>query len=142
MLWFKKYTLGDLSRFPGSSGQNVNTHLGIEFTEIGDDFVAATAPVDQRTIQPWGLLHGGVSCVLAESLGSLAATMCIDPSKQSALGIEINANHLRAVKEGTVTGICKPIRVGKTLHVWQTELFRDDGKLFCISRLTVAIRDT
>lgn len=140
-IWFKPYTLDDLNKFRGTTTEHVNKHLGIDIVEIGDDFLKGTMPVDHRTVQPFGLLHGGVSCVLSETLGSVAAWMCIDADKQMAVGIEINANHLRPVTKGTITGICKPIQVGKSLHVWQTEMFNDEGKMNCISRLTVAIKD-
>lgn len=140
-IWFKPYTLKDLNAFRGTTDDHVNKHLGIEITEIGDGFLKGTMPVDHRTVQPFGLLHGGVSCVLSETLGSVAAWMCIDPEKQRAVGIEINANHLRPVTKGTITGICKPVQVGRSLHVWQTEMYTDEGKMNCISRLTVAIKD-
>jgi 1,4-dihydroxy-2-naphthoyl-CoA hydrolase len=140
-IWFKPYKLEDLNMFRGTTDDHVNKHLGIEITEIGNDFLKGTMPVDHRTVQPFGLLHGGVSCVLSETLGSVAAWMCIDPEKQRAVGIEINANHLRPVTKGTITGICKPTQVGRGLHVWQTEMFTDEGKMNCISRLTVAVKD-
>lgn len=138
-MWFKKYTTDFLNE---NRNDNMGGHLGIEFLEIGDDFIKARMPVDERTRQAFGILHGGASCVLSETLGSVAAWMCIDPLQQMAVGVEINANHLRPVKEGFVTGICKPVKVGRTLHVWNTEIFRDDGKISCVSRLTVAIKDT
>lgn len=141
MIWFKNYTLEDLNTFRGTTAEHVNKHLGIEITEVGEDFLKGAMPVDHRTVQPFGLLHGGVSCVLSETLGSVAAWMCIDAEKQMAVGIEINANHLRPVTKGRITGICKPIQVGRSLHVWQTEMFNDEGKMNCISRLTVAIKD-
>lgn len=141
MIWHKPYTLADLNKFRGTTDEHVNKHLGIEITEVGADFLKGTMPVDHRTVQPFGLLHGGVSCVLSETLGSVAAWMCIDPEKKMAVGIEINANHLRPVTAGTITGICKPIQVGRSLHVWQTEMYTDEGKMNCISRLTVAIKD-
>ncbi len=137
-LWFKPYTLQDLNGFRLN---NMGGHIGIEFTEIGDDFLTATMPVDERTKQPFGILHGGASCVLSESLGSVAAWMCVNPETQRAVGVEINANHLRPVTKGFITGICKPIQTGRTMHVWQTEMFNDEGKMSAISRLTVAIRD-
>jgi len=114
-------------------------HLGIVFTEIGDDYLKATMPVDQRTKQPYGLLHGGASAVLAETLGSIASHLVVDSSKYNCVGIEINANHLRGVREGLVTGIVKPLHTGKTTHVWDIKLYDSRDKLVCVSRLTVAI---
>jgi 1,4-dihydroxy-2-naphthoyl-CoA hydrolase len=136
MTWFKRYELEMLN---GLRNANMAGHLGIEFLEIGDDYLKARMPVDERTMQAFGILHGGASCVLSETLGSVAAWMCIDPSTQRAVGIEINANHLRSASEGFVTGICKPVKIGRSLHVWNTEIFKDDGKLSCTSRLTCAI---
>ncbi|MCB9989492.1 MAG: hotdog fold thioesterase [Rhodospirillales bacterium] len=140
-IWFTAYSLDDLNTARGLRDEHINKHLGITFTEIGADYIKATMPVDERTVQPFGLLHGGASCVLSETLGSVAAWMCVDPEKQRGVGIEINANHLRPVTKGFVTGICKPIHIGRTLHVWNTDIFTDEGKLNCTSRLTVAIRD-
>jgi len=138
MIWFEKY---DLDMLNGLRNANMAQHLGIEFLEIGDDFLKAEMPVDERTKQAFGILHGGASCVLSETLGSVAAWMCIDPKKQRAFGVEINANHIRPVSEGFVTGICKPIQIGRSLHVWNTEIFKEDGKPSCVSRLTCAIKD-
>lgn len=140
-IWFKPYTLEDLNLHRGVMKDHINKHLGIEITEVGDDYLKGTMPVDGRTVQPFGLLHGGASCVLAETLGSVAAWMCVDFEKQRGVGIEINANHLRPVTEGFVTGICKPVHIGRTLHVWQIDMFNDAGKMNCTSRLTVAIKD-
>jgi len=137
-IWFEKYELDMLNSMRTA---NMGGHLGIEFTEIGDGHLTARMPVDERTLQPFGILHGGASCVLSETLGSVAAWMCIDPSKQRAVGIEINANHIKSVSEGYVTGICKPVQAGRKIHVWNTEMFNDEGKLTCVSRLTCAILD-
>ncbi len=137
-IWFEKYDIETLNSLRTA---NMGGHLGIEFTEIGDDHLTARMPVDERTLQPFGILHGGASCVLSETLGSVAAWMCIDPTQQRAVGVEINANHLRPATQGFVTGICKPIKTGRTLHVWNTEMFDDDGKMTCTSRLTCAILD-
>ena len=115
-------------------------HVDIRIIEIGSDFLKATMPVDQRTMQPMGILHGGANVVLAESLGSLAASMVIDPEMKYCVGIDINANHIRAVKAPSkVTGISRPIHLGSTTQVWGIEIFNEDGKLVCISRLTMAI---
>ena len=119
----------------------LNNHLGIEFLEIGSDFILAKMPVDDRTRQSRGMLHGGASCVLAESLGSIASNLCINMRKQKAVGLEINANHLRPVFKGFVTGKATPINVGKSIHVWNIDISNEAGKLNCISRLTTAIVD-
>lgn len=137
MIWFKKYTIADLQSYRNA---NMSQLLGIEFTEMGDDFLKGRMPVDQRTTQPFGILHGGASCVLAETLGSVAAWMCIDPDKDRAVGLEINANHIRAVTKGNVIGTCTPLHLGRRTHVWQTDITEEDtGKRVAISRLTVAI---
>ena len=108
MIWFKDYRLDDLKSFRNT---NMTAHLGFEFTEVGPDFLKGRLPVDNRTTQPFGILHGGASCVLAESLGSVASWMTIDPDKYRAVGIEINANHIRAVTKGHVIGTCTPLHV-------------------------------
>jgi 1,4-dihydroxy-2-naphthoyl-CoA hydrolase len=114
-------------------------HLGIEFTEIGDDFVCGTMPVDKRTLQPYGLLHGGASVALAETLGSMGAAMCVDAAEYQCVGQEINANHLRAARSGLVTGTARPVHVGGRSQVWTIDIINDAGKLVCTSRLTIAI---
>ncbi len=117
-------------------------HLGIEFTEVGSDYIKAKMPVDQRTKQPMGLLHGGASAALSETMGSVAGVLIIeDMSKQSIVGIEINANHLRSAKSGYVYATTKPIKIGRRLQVWNTEIHDDEGKLICTSRLTTMIVD-
>lgn len=124
------------------SKHTISHHLGIEFTEVGTDFVTARMPVDSRTHQPFGILHGGASVVLAETLGSIASFLCLkDPEKQHAVGLEINANHLRPVREGYVYGIVKPIHIGRSTHIWDIRITNEEDKLVCISRLTVAIVD-
>lgn len=140
-IWHKTFTLEDLNDLRGVQKDNINKHLDIRITEIGDDYLKATMPVDERTKQPFGILHGGSSCVLAESLGSIAAWMCIDGDKQRANGFEIHAHHLRPVSSGHVTGICKPIHLGRTTHLWQIDTYNDEGKMNCTVRLSVAIRD-
>jgi len=114
-------------------------HLGIRFTEIGDDFVRGTMPVDARTKQPYGLLHGGASVALAETLGSMGATMCVDTKEYLCVGQEINANHVRAARTGQVTGTARPVHVGGRTQVWTIDLRDDAGNLVCTSRLTIAI---
>nr|WP_315231989.1 hotdog fold thioesterase [uncultured Albidiferax sp.] len=113
-------------------------HLGIEFLEVGDDFISARVPVDTRTCQPYGLLHGGVSVVLAETLGSCGA-MYASPEGHKAVGLDINANHLRGVTSGWVTGTARPVHIGRTTQVWQIDLVDDAGKLTCVSRITMAV---
>lgn len=114
-------------------------HLGIRFTEMGNDYLAATMPVNEKTKQPLGLLHGGANVVLAETLGSVAATLTVDRNTQYCVGLEINANHLKAVKEGKVTGIVKPIHLGKKTQVWEIKIYTQEEQLSCISRITMAI---
>ena len=113
-------------------------HLGIEFTEIGDDFLRARVPVDSRTVQPYGLLHGGVSVVLAESLGSVGA-MFACPEDHRGVGLDINANHLRGATSGWVTGTARPVHIGRTTHVWQIDMVNDAGEMTCVSRITMAV---
>lgn len=112
--------------------------LGIEFLAVGDDFIRARVPVDARTRQPMGLLHGGVSVVLAETLGSCGAVYAAPPGHR-AVGLDINANHLRSATMGWVTGVARPVHVGRTTHVWQIEMHSDSGELTCVSRITMAI---
>ncbi len=114
------------------------SHLGIEFIEVGDDFLRGRVPVDKRTVQPFGLLHGGVSVVLAETLGSVGA-MYASPEGHRAVGLDINANHLRAATSGWVTGTARPIHRGRTTQVWQIEMADDAGNPVCISRITMAM---
>src|ERR1700747_2328805 len=112
--------------------------IGIEWVEIGDDFMKAKMPVDHRTNQPYGLLHGGASCVLAETVGSIASAMVIDHAKFICVGLEINANHVRSAREGYVTGIATPLHLGSNTHVWDIKIYDEVNKLVCVSRLTVA----
>lgn len=118
---------------------NMVEHLGIEFTEIGEDFICARMPVDRRTHQPMGLLHGGASVVLAETLGSVAAQCCLDAAKQYAVGLDINANHLRGVRSGYVYGTTKPLHIGKSTQVWEIRITNEEGAMVCISRITMAV---
>ncbi len=123
------------------TANSVNTavsHLGIEFLEVGDDFITARVPVDERTRQPFGLLHGGVSVVLAETLGSVAAN-CACPVGHQAVGLDINANHLRSVKTGWVTGTARPVHIGRTTQVWQIDMVNEAGEPTCASRITMAV---
>ncbi|RYF20561.1 MAG: hotdog fold thioesterase [Comamonadaceae bacterium] len=133
-IWKKPIELALLN----TGAANAVTHLGIEFTEIGDDFLRGRVPVDDRTKQPFGLLHGGVSVVLAETLGSVGAFYS-SPEGWYAVGLDINANHLRAAKEGWVTGTARPVHLGRTTQVWQIDMANDAGELTCVSRITMAM---
>ena len=134
-LWKKPTTLALIT---ASSANTAVSHLGIEFTEVGDDFLRARVPVDERTRQPFGLLHGGVSVVLAETLGSVGAYHA-SPEGWMAVGLDINANHLRSARSGWVTGTARPVHVGKTTQVWQIDMVNDAGELTCVSRITMAM---
>jgi 1,4-dihydroxy-2-naphthoyl-CoA hydrolase len=136
MVFLSKPTLDQLNNL--GNGTMVS-HLGIIFTTIGDDYLEASMPVDSRTKQPMGLLHGGANVVLAETIGSVAASMTIDPKKQFAVGLEINANHLKSVREGMVIGTATPIHLGNSTQVWEIKIKNTAGQLCCISRLTMAI---
>jgi 1,4-dihydroxy-2-naphthoyl-CoA hydrolase len=139
MIWSQKEI--NLSILNEINANTLVSHLGILFTEMGEDFLAATMPVDHRTKQPMGLLHGGASVVLSESLGSIASYLTVEnPLATPVVGLEINANHLRSVKLGYVKGIVKPIKLGKTVHVWETKIFDLEENLCCISRLTTLIK--
>ncbi len=130
----------DLEVFKEMSKNTIGEHIGIEFLEKGSDYLTARMPVDHRTKQPFGLLHGGASVVLAETLGSIASVLCLDdPQTQKAVGLEINANHLRAVTEGWVYGKVTAIHIGRRTHIWDIKISNEEGKLVCVSRLTVAI---
>jgi 1,4-dihydroxy-2-naphthoyl-CoA hydrolase len=133
----KNATLESLNKM---SDNTLSGLLGIEFTEIGDDFVEARMPVDERTRQPLGLLHGGASVALAETLGSVAATLCLDDSR-FCVGLEINANHIKSIRSGFVTGRTKPVHIGKQTHVWEIRITNESNELICISRITMAILD-
>jgi 1,4-dihydroxy-2-naphthoyl-CoA hydrolase len=136
MIWRTLLTLEELNA--GRSG-TILEHIGVEFTQIGDDFVRGIMPVDGRTRQPYGLLHGGASVALAETLGSTGASMCIDAERYQCVGQEINANHVRPARSGHVTGTARPVHLGGRTHVWSIEITNEAGKLVCISRLTVAV---
>ena len=130
----------DLTALDFLHTDSISKLLGIEFIEAGEGYLIARMPVDQRTHQPFGILHGGASVVLAETLGSVASFMLLDdPTKQRAVGLEINANHIRSVREGWVYGRCTPIHIGRTTHVWDIRITDGQGKLVCVSRLTIAV---
>lgn len=114
-------------------------HLGIVFTEIGEDFIKARMPVDHRTCQPAGLLHGGASVTLAETLGSVAANLCVNPLENVCVGLEINANHIRSVRQGYVLGVVRPLHLGGTTQVWEIKIYMEDEQLVCVSRITMAV---
>ncbi|MEX2230966.1 MAG: hotdog fold thioesterase [Cyclobacteriaceae bacterium] len=130
-----------LEALNGLSKNTMAERLGIEFTAVGSDYLEAKMPVDARTHQPFGLLHGGASVALAETMGSVAATCCIDLARQFCVGLEINANHIRGVREGYVKGITKPIHIGKKTQVWEIRILNDQEELVCISRITLAVLD-
>jgi len=117
------------------------TNLGIEIIEVGEDFIRGTMPVDHRTLQPYGLLHGGSSAMLAETLASVAANMCVEKEGQQAVGLELNCNHIRGVTQGMVTGTARPVHVGRKTQVWDIRIEDERGKLCCVSRLTLAVID-
>jgi 1,4-dihydroxy-2-naphthoyl-CoA hydrolase len=135
-LWKTQPTLDQLREL---SRNTLVDHLGIEFVEIGDDYLKAKMPVDHRTKQPAGLLHGGASVTLAETLGSVGAVFCVNREKKTVVGIEINANHIRPVTAGWVTGVTKPIHIGGTTQIWEIKIYDQEDRLVCVSRLTVAV---
>lgn len=136
-IWFKKdLSVNDLTLL----GKNtMGEHIGIEWVEVGDNYLKARMPVDHRTKQPYGLLHGGASVALAETLGSVAAAMVVDHSKFICVGMEINANHVRGVRQGFVSGITQPLHIGSNTQVWEIKIHDEEQKLVCVSRLTVAV---
>lgn len=136
MIWSQ---LPSLEKIQESCAGTMCEHLGMIFTEIGDDYLVATMPVDHRTKQPAGLLHGGASVALAETLGSIASALCLKGADKMPVGIEINANHLKSATSGVVTGRCTAIRRGQSLHVWNIEIRNEAGDLVCVSRLSVMI---
>ena len=136
-IWFNPAIKAeDLQNF---SANTMGHLIGIEFIEIGDNYLKARMPVDHRTRQPYGLLHGGASAALAETLGSVASVLVIDQSKFICVGLEINANHLRGVREGYVIGTATPLHIGKTTHVWDIKIHDEKEQLICVSRHTVAV---
>lgn len=136
-IWFNKsLSFADL-KYPGA--KTMNEFLGIEWVELGNDYLIMRMPVEDKTKQPYGLLHGGASCTLAETVGSLASHFVIDPEKFICVGLEINANHVRSARSGYVTATCTPLHIGTSTHVWDIKIKDDKQKLVCISRLTVAI---
>ena len=132
-------SLQSIDELNSNRGGTLIANLGILFTEIGEDFIRATMPVDARTVQPYGLLHGGASVALAETLGSMGAAMCVDAAEYQVVGQEINANHVRAARSGLVTGTARAVHIGGRTHVWSIEIVNDAQKLVCISRITMAV---
>lgn len=135
MIWQKNFTLENLNQLCSNSAVS---HLGIEISAFGEDWIEATMPVDHRTTQPFGLLHGGISVALAETIGSLAGYLVIEENK-IAVGLDINAHHLRSVKQGIVTAKATPISLNRNIHVWQIDIRDEQDKLCCVSRLTLSI---
>ena len=136
-IWYKAYTLEEVQQ--KGKGTMVE-HIGITISGIGNDTLTGTMPVDERTVQPMGILHGGASIALAETLGSIAANLVVDPLQFYCVGLDINGNHIRAVKKGGfVTGIASPVHLGKTTQVWNIRIEDESQKLVCISRLTMAV---
>lgn len=136
MMFNPEMTVAALNRI---CERTLAANLGIEFTEVGADFLRAQMPVDRRTVQPYGLLHGGASLALAETMGSVASAGLIDLSTQAAVGLEINGNHLRPVEDGVVTGTVRPIHLGRRTHVWDIRIEDEEGRLVNVSRLTMMI---
>ena len=136
-IWFNKsLTLPELMPLgPGTMGE----HLGMEWVALGDDYIKMRMPVDERTRQPYGILHGGASCALAETVGSIASHLVIDTDKFICVGLDINANHVKSARQGFVTATCTPLHIGSSTHVWDIKIHDENEKLICISRLTVAI---
>jgi len=135
-VWYQPFTTEEVQK--RGKGTMVE-HLGIVITEVGKDFLKGTMPVDHRTVQPMGILHGGASVALAETLGSLAANLVIDGEAKYCVGLDINANHIRAAREGKVTGTARPLHIGSSTQVWSIEIVDDSNRLVCISRLTMAV---
>lgn len=138
MIWKVK---PDLEALNSIGKGNMIEHLGIKVLEVGDDYIKASMPVDHRTKQPMGLLHGGASAALSESMGSFASVLVVDdPMNTPIVGLELNANHLKSAKSGLVFATTKPIRLGRRIHVWNTEITDESGDLICVSRLTVMVK--
>jgi uncharacterized protein (TIGR00369 family) len=129
----------DLAALNANARGSAVENLGIVLTEHGEDWLRGTMPVDGRTKQPFGILHGGASVLLAETLGSMAGNLCVDLSKEMVVGLEINANHIRAMREGVVTGTARAIHIGRSTQVWDIRIENEAGKLVCVSRLTLAV---
>jgi 1,4-dihydroxy-2-naphthoyl-CoA hydrolase len=140
-IWFPFYDTVCLEDLRSFIEVNMLRHLDVRIMEMTDDSFIGRMPVDKRTQQPMGLLHGGASCVLAESLGSIASYLCVDPEKNDVVGLEINANHIRSVTSGYVYGTCTPLHIGKSSHIWDIKIRDEEDRMVCISRMTNAILD-
>ncbi len=140
-IWFPFYDTVSMDDLKNFIEVNMLKHLDIRILDMKDNEFVASMPVDHKTRQPMGLLHGGASCVLAESLGSIASYLCVDPEKNDVVGLEINANHVRSVKKGLVYGTCVPLHIGKSSHIWEIKIRDEEDRLVCISRMTNAILD-
>ncbi len=138
-IWFPAYDDLNFTDIRSFLEVNMLKHLDIKIIAMEDEAFIGTMPVDQRTMQPMGLLHGGASCVLGESLGSIASYLCVDPDKHNVVGLEINASHIRSVNNGHVKGVCKPLSLGKKIHVWEIKIFDEQERLVCVSRMTNAV---
>jgi uncharacterized protein (TIGR00369 family) len=134
-IWTRPVSVEELKKIHKDTAP---AHLGMEFLEVGDDFITGRLPVDARTVQPYGVMHGGVNVVLAETLGSCGAIYCAPPGHR-VVGLDINANHIRGVGAGWVTGKATPVHIGRSTHVWHIEMRNDAGELSCVSRLTMAV---
>lgn len=135
-IWYQPITLESINK---SRENTMVDYVGIEFTEIGDDFLRAKMPVDRRTKQPMGIMHGGASCVLAETIASVAANLCVDPTNKACVGLEINTSHVKMAKEGFVTGTARARHLGQTTQLWEIEIIDHQGKLISVSRLRIAV---
>ncbi len=137
-IWFKPFSIEDLNAY---QQETLVSHLGIRYVEVGEDSLSATMPVDERTKQPAGILHGGASVALAETLGSTGANLVVDRDKQLCVGLEINANHIRAMRGGTVKGTARPLHIGGSTQVWEIRIVDEKERLVCVSRITMAVLD-
>ena len=135
-IWFAPITIAEVH---GWARHSLMKNLGIEIIEIGDDYLRAKMPVDERTMQPMGSLHGGASCALAETIGSVAANFCVDPGQHYCVGLELNINHIKPVQSGYVTATAKALHLGKSTQVWDIQIRNEESKLIAISRLTMAV---
>ena len=137
-IWYQPFSVEDLNRY---QQKTLVTHLGIRYTEVGDDYLKAVMPVDERTKQPAGILHGGASVALAETLGSTGANLVVNRQEKLCVGLEINANHIRAMRDGEVSGIARPLHIGGSTQVWEIRITDGEDRLVCVSRITMAVLD-
>lgn len=137
-IWFRPITLSEVAK---SRSQTMVDHLGIEFTEIGEDYLCARMPIDDRTMQPMRIMHGGASCALAETVASVAANFCVDPEKYACVGLEINTSHIKMVKAGFVTGVARPIHLGRSTQLWEIKIHDENNQIVSVSRLRMSVID-